>query len=180
MQEQGLELEVRWLPYELNEDTPEEGIPLSEYYGVTPDRVASMQTGLQRRAAELGLPFRAPEMLSNTRKAHRLAEYAREQGKLEPLHRALFHAHFVEGRNLADDEVLRELARAAQLDPAEALAALDDPRYGAAVEANLQRARDIGVTGVPTFLVDGRYKIVGAQPYAELRDILLRIAERGL
>ncbi len=179
MKESDLEFDVRWQPFELNEDTPEEGLPLSEYYDVPQERVLTMQAGLEARAAEFGLPFRAPRMLSSTRKAHILAEYARAQGRLDPLRRALFRAHFAEGLNLADDDVLHRLAQRAGLDPEEALAALGDPRYAAALEAALERSRDIGITGVPTFVVEGGHRIVGAHPFEAMRDQLRRIAAQG-
>lgn len=175
MEQPDLDLDVRRLPYELQEETPEEGVSLSEYYGVPQERVGSMQDGVRARAEELGMSFRTPEMLCNTRKAHILAEYAREKGTLDPLRRELFRANFVEGLNLADDHVLRHMAEQAGLDPQEAMAALYDPRYAAMVAAALQRARDIGITGVPTFIVDGKYRIVGAHPLEAMRDTLRRI-----
>lgn len=179
MQDPALDIALDWLPYELNDATPPEGIVLVDYYGVSQRKIALLQASIKRRAAEVGLPYNAPEVICSTRKAHLLGEYARAQGQLAPLHRALFRAHFVDGRNLADDEVLGKLAEGAGLDPRGALAALDDPRYEEAFDASLRRAEELGITGVPTFLVDGRYKIVGAQPYTELRDTLLRIAAGG-
>ncbi len=170
-------LDVTWLPFELHADTPNEGIPLSEYFGSSPERVASMQDGLRRRAEDLGLAFRTPEILSNTRRAHILSEYARDEGKLDGLHRVLFQMNFVEGRNLGDDDVLREAARTAGLDPDAAMAALGEPRYLERVESSFQRAREIGITGVPAFIVEGKYKIVGAHPLEALRDAFQRIAQ---
>lgn len=176
MEQPDLDLDVHWRPFELNDDTPEEGLPLAEYFGVPKEDVASRQEGVRSRAAELGMPFRSPDIICNTRKAHILSEYAREKGRLEPLHRALFQAYFAEGLNLADGEVLREMAQRAGLDPEEALAALGAPRYLAAVDAALQHARDLGITGVPTFIVEGKYKMVGALPFEALRDALRQIA----
>jgi predicted DsbA family dithiol-disulfide isomerase len=151
-------------------------MPLSEYFGASRERVATMQEGLRARAADLGLPFQSPEILSNTRKAHILSEYSRDLGKLEELHRELFRANFVEGLNLGDDAVLREMAARAGLDPDEAMAALEEPRYVERVEAAFGRSRQIGITGVPTFIVEGKYMIVGAHPFDALRDAFRRIA----
>lgn len=176
MQDPALDLDLDWLPYELNDDTPPEGIALAEYYGVSQRKIGLLQASIKRRAAEVGLPYNAPELICSTRKAHLLGEYARAHGQLAPLHRALFRAHFVDGRNLADDDVLGKLAEEVGLDPRAALAALDDPGCEEAFTARLRGAAELGITSVPTFLVDGRYSIVGAQPYTELRDTLLRIA----
>jgi predicted DsbA family dithiol-disulfide isomerase len=166
---------VTWRPFELHEDTPAEGIPVAEYFGRPREQVERMQEGLRNRAGELGLPFASPEILSNTRKAHILSEYARDEGKFEALHRELFRANFVEGRNLADDVVLREMAGRAGLDPEAAMASLERPDYRERVERSLERAREIGITGVPTFIVDDKYMVVGAHPYEALRDAFRRI-----
>jgi len=164
------------MPYELNDDVPAEGIPLPDYYELDPPRLARVQAAMQRRAAEAGLPYRAPEIVANTRKAHLLAEYAREQGRLGPVHKALFHAYFAEGWNLGDDDVLRRVAAAAGLEPDAALAAVRDPRYAQAHAANLERARGLGIAVVPTIVVAERHRIVGMKTYAELREALSQIA----
>ncbi len=136
-----------------------------------------MQQGLQERAESLGLRFQAPKVLSNTRKAHIMSEYARDEGKLDALRRATFRANFAEGRNLADDGVLRDLAAEAGLDPDTALAAISDPRYVQRVDAAAQRSRALGITGVPAFIIEDKYKIVGAHPLDVLRDAFRRIAD---
>ena len=136
-----------------------------------------MQEGLRRRAAELGLPFNAPEILANTRKAHILAEYARDRGRLDELHRELFRANFVAGRNLGDHAVLSETATRAGLDPEEAMAALERPEYLERVARTFRRSRQIGISGVPTFIVAGKYMIVGAHPFAALRDAFRQIVQ---
>ena len=169
-------MDVTWQPFELHEDTPEEGIAVAEYFGRPREQVERMQERLRTRAGELGLPFASPELLTNTRKAHILSEYARDEGQLEALHRELFRANFVEGLNLAYDEVLRQMAARAGLDPEVAMASLERPDYRERVERSLERAREIGITGVPTFIVDGKYMIVGAHPYEALRDALRDIA----
>jgi predicted DsbA family dithiol-disulfide isomerase len=136
-----------------------------------------MQSGLTVRAKELGLPFNPPEILSNTMKAHILSEYARDQGKFDALHRELFRANFAEGLNLSDDDVLQEAARKAGLDPEAAMEAIADPSYRERVEAAIERSRQLRITGVPTFIVEGKYKIVGAHPLETLRDAFRRIGE---
>ncbi|MFZ5815772.1 MAG: DsbA family oxidoreductase, partial [Bacillota bacterium] len=123
-------MEVTWLPFELHPETPEGSIPLTEYFRhFSPAQMEQMHAGLKARAEELGLPFNPPPILANTRKALALAEYARDQGRLEDLHLPLFQAFFVEGQNLADEAVLREAAARAGLDPDAALAAVKEGRY---------------------------------------------------
>ncbi len=136
-----------------------------------------MQSGLRARAEEFGLPFNPPEILSNTMKAHILSEYARDQEKFDTLHRRLFRANFVDGLNLSDDDVLQDAARTAGLDPEAAMEAITDPRYRERVEAAVERSRQLRITGVPAFIVEGKYKIVGAHPLETLRDAFRRIGE---
>lgn len=175
-QEPGLELEVTWQPFELHADTPEEGIPVAEYFELPEERVEKMHEDLRQRAAELGLPFKSPVHLSNTRKAHILSEFARREGRLDALHRELFKANFVEGRNLGDEDVLRDVAARAGLDPVESIRSLEQPEYAQSLEQALARSQQLEITGVPAFIVEGKYMIVGAHPYEALRDTLRQIA----
>lgn len=115
-------------------------------------------------------------MLSNSRRALALAEYARDHGQFAAVHRLLFEAYFVAGANLADTAVLRDVAQRGGLDPDAALAAVDGGEYDARIDTASAEAREIGITGVPTFIVADRYAIVGAQPYEWLRDALRQIA----
>ncbi|MFZ5815771.1 MAG: DsbA family oxidoreductase, partial [Bacillota bacterium] len=86
---------------------------------------------------------------------------------------------FVEGQNLADEAVLREAAARAGLDPDAALAAVKEGRYEQRLEEFAAQARAYGITGVPTFIINNRYKIVGAHPYERLRDLFRQIARQG-
>lgn len=167
---------MTWLPFELHPDTPPETIALTEYLShLSPGQLEQVHAGLRVRAAELGLPFDPPPFLANTRKALALAEYARDQGRLAALHLPLFQAYFVRGQNLYDDAVLREVAATAGLDPDAALAAIAEGRYAGRLEQYAAQARAYGITGVPTFIINNRYKIVGAHPYERLRDIFREI-----
>lgn len=178
--EPDLQLDVTWLPFELHPETPVASMPLSDYFShLTPDQVDQMHEGPKARAAELGLPFNQPPILANTRKALALAEYARDAGRLDALHMPLFQAFFVRGQNLADEGVLREVAATAGLDPDAALSAVNEGRYAERLNEYAEQARAYGVTGVPAFIVNNRYKIVGAHPYEKLRDAFRQIQQQG-
>ena len=118
-----------------------------------------------------------PSVMSNSNKILRLAEYARDNGTFEDLHLPAFEAYFADDRNLGDEVVLRELAEGAGLDPDDAIRVLDGGDYEDRIETAMRRAREYGITGTPTFVVEGRYGIVGAQPYEALRDGLLKMQE---
>lgn len=167
-----------WLPFELHPDTPPEGVPLHEYFGREPAQFEASYAGLKARAADLGLPMGGvPEVMSNSNKILRLAEHARDNGIFDRLHMPAFEAYFADGLSLGDESVLRNLASGAGLDPDEAMSALADGAYEDRLAASMQRARQYGITGTPTFVIEERYGIVGAQPYEALRDGLLRIGE---
>ncbi len=84
----------------------------------------------------------------------------------------MFHAYFVTGQNISDMETLAQIAESAGLSAADARAVMAERRFQAAVDADWQRSRDVGVTGVPTFVADGR-GVVGAQPYETLERLVL-------
>ncbi len=169
------------MPFQLNPATPPEGMSLAAYFGdrMPPGRLGLMQAELRARAEAMGLPIDPPAFICNTRRAHELAEYARDRDRLDALVMPLFQAYFVEGRNLHEEAVLGQAAEAAGLDAEAALAAVRAGQYAARVDEHLALAARYGIHGVPTFIVNNRYKIVGAQPYEALRDALKRIAREG-
>ena len=118
-----------------------------------------------------------PSVMANSNRILRLAEYARDNGVFERLHLPAFEAYFADDRNLGDEVVLRELAEEAGLDPDEAIRMLEGGDYEDRIERSMLRAREYGITGTPTFVVEDRYGIVGAQPYEALRDGLRKIQE---
>ena len=162
----------------MHPDTPPEGIPLHKYFGRDPSQFEESYASLKQRIEELGLPMGGvPSVMSNSNRILRLAEYARDNGVFDRLHLPAFEAYFADDRNLGDDVVLRELAEEAGLDPDEAMRVLDGGDYEDRIENAMRRAREYGISGTPAFVVEGRYGIVGAQPYEALRDGLLEIQE---
>lgn len=118
-----------------------------------------------------------PSVMPNSNRMLRLAEYARDNGVFDGLHLPAFEAYFADDRDLGDDFVLRELAEGAGLDPDEAMRVLDGGDYEDRIEGSMLRAREYGISGTPTFVIEGRYGIVGAQAYEALRDGLRKIQE---
>jgi len=127
-----------------------------------------MRAHLARFAAGFGIEgMHSPDRSPNTRAALALAEHARDRGRLHEARHALMEAFWRRGEDLEDREVLARCATAAGLDPAAALAAIDDPAVVARVDAMGRDAARAGVTGIPTFLIGGR-RVVGCQPYEVL------------
>jgi predicted DsbA family dithiol-disulfide isomerase len=137
-----------------------------------------LKSGLREFAASFGVEnLELSERLPNTRRALAIAEYAREQGKLEAFRDTAMHAHWREGKNLEDEPDLREIALRAGLEPEAALQAMGAERYLQRVDAIREEATRIGVTGIPT-LVIGRYGVIGCQPYEEITQAAERAGAR--
>jgi predicted DsbA family dithiol-disulfide isomerase len=100
---------------------------------------------------------------TNTRRAHGLLHLARSHGRQDAMVERLFAAHFVEGRHVGRVDDLVELAVQVGLEAATVRAALEDGSHDAAVQADIDQAHAYGITGVPFFVVDGRFGISGAQ-----------------
>ena len=179
-------IEIVYRPYQLDPTAPPgTAMPVAEAYARKfggPERAAAMIEHVTNVAAEAGLTFRLDQALrANTRDAHRLLWYANEHG--EPGTQAevkerLLAAYFVEGRNVGDPEVLADIAGAAGLDADDVSRFLASDDGIAELEASLSFARDAGITAVPTYVIDNRWSIPGAQDPAVFVQVLTRLAER--
>lgn len=139
------------------------------------DRKA-MHERMQRLMDAEGLPYGPREMTFNTRLAQELAKWGEQNAKPE-IHDALYRAYFVDRVNLAKPAELARIVARVGLDTEEAERVLADRPFKDAVDADWKRARDLGVTGVPTF-VAGRQAVVGAQPYEVLEQLVLAAGAR--
>ncbi len=131
-----------------------------------------MLARLRHVADELGLPFGDRKMTFNSRLAQELGKWAEDQGRGEAFHQAAFLAYFQHGENIARHAVLLKICAAAGLDPAAARTVLDRRAYREAVDRDWQRSRQLGITAVPTFVIDNQ-RLVGAQPTSALEALLL-------
>jgi predicted DsbA family dithiol-disulfide isomerase len=169
---------MRWRPFRLDPTLPPEGIDRGEYLaGKFGDRagIEAAHARIAEMGREVGLAFRfdlirrAPSSLD----AHRLIRWAEPEGLQTRTAMALFARYFEQGEDISDPAVLRAAAKEAGMD-AVAVARLlagDADRDEVAAEAREMQA--LGVTGVPTFLVGGRYAVSGAQP----PDLWMRLAD---
>ena len=166
-------VEVEWRPFYLYWDTPPEGRELSD--PIKWARAAGSEERLSQMAGANGLKFTSTRRIYNTRLAHEATEYAREHGKAGEFHRVVFRSVYAEGQDISLWDVLRSAAQEAGLDADNMQKEVSGGKYTAEVEAQVQRAYQIGVSGVPTYVINGRYAIVGAQPYEVFKNALTRI-----
>ena len=172
-------VEIRWHSFELDPSAPgaREGTyasRLAAKYGVPEEQARQMLDEMTARAAELGLTYDfSIAQHANTFDAHRVLHLAHERGVQDAVEERLFRAMFTEGRALGDAETLISLAAEAGLEADEVRAVLATDRYADAVRADEAQAVQLGVTGVPFFVIDRRYGVAGAQP----ADVLLRVLD---
>lgn len=117
-----------------------------------------------------GLPYGDRQRTFNSRLAQELGKYGDQRG-VPPIHDALYRAYFVHGQNLAEPEVLVKAAAEVGIPPEETSDVLARRTMRAAVDEDWARSRTLGITGVPTFIVDGQ-RLVGAQPYEVLKEFV--------
>lgn len=168
---QEYEIAVEWKGLEIHPEFPAAGLLRSAFGG---PRMRAVEENLQHLAAESGLSMGSPDPLANTHLALLAAEFARDAGRFEPFHRRLFEAYFQEGQNIGERPVLRAAAQEVGLDLARLEQALDSERYEERLEEVRREAGTLGISGIPTFVMEGMW-LVGAQP----QELLRRMAERA-
>jgi len=129
---------------------------------------------LRQSGAPFGISFGNVKLLSNARKAFEMSEYARDQGKYDPVHEQLFYAYFTRALDIGSDDVLLDIAESAGLDIPGLQQALQDGRYLPRLAQVHREAERLSITGAPTFIINGMYSIVGAQPLDVFRDTIKR------
>ncbi|WP_209560722.1 DsbA family protein [Frigoribacterium sp. PvP032] len=163
------EVEVEYHSFELSPDTPvdfegDEVDFLAKHKGMPADQVRGMLDHVTGIAAEVGLDYDFGSLHhTNTVKAHQLLHFAKARGlQLEMTERVLA-AYFVEGRHVGRTADLADLAAELGLDRDEVVASLESDEHLADVRADQQQAQSFGITGVPFFVLEGKYGISGAQ-----------------
>jgi predicted DsbA family dithiol-disulfide isomerase len=148
---------------------------LAERYGMTLEQAEATNAQMEQRAADDGLEYHlAGVRMGNTVDGHRLVHLAAAHGLADEVVDRFYRAHFTEQRSLFTHHSLVELAAEAGLDAGEARAVLASDTYEAEVEADGRRARELGATGVPFFVLDNRYGVAGAQSTEVFAGVLER------
>ena len=161
---------VTTLPYELHPDIPFEGVTIA------PRRYESMRPLFD----EAELPFVAPERIPNTHRVLATAEAVRRRwpDAFPALERALFAAHFADGRYLGDADVVDDIVSACGADASMVRAAVDGRELEPALREARQAAYDASVTGTPAWRFDNGFVLPGAQPRDTVDRIVGRLLER--
>ena len=164
---------MTWLPYELHPEAPVDGIPRETYFGGR--RFEQMQKHLETVAAEVGLTMRQRDVIINSRRALGAAEFAREHGMFDSMHRALLKAHWEGTARLENADDLVRVGTEVGLDATELRAAIDEDRYAAVIDENRAEAESLGINAIPARIFGRRYLVLGAQPYEAFKQVLDRL-----
>jgi predicted DsbA family dithiol-disulfide isomerase len=162
-------LEVRWRAFQLNPGMPAEGMERRQYLEAKfggPENAQRMYDQIAATGAEVGIDFdfERIQRTPNTIDAHRLIRMGAAVDQEDAVVEALFRAYFLDGRNIGEIGVLVEVADEAGLDRLEAAEYLTGEWERANVEAEDRAGRQAGITGVPTFIVNRKHAVPGAQP----------------
>jgi predicted DsbA family dithiol-disulfide isomerase len=166
---------VTWLPFELHPEAPLEGINRDVYFGR--GRFEQAVKHLESVAAEVGLRMVQRDLIINSRRALGAAEFAREHGKYDAMHRALFKAHWEGTGRLEDIDDLVRIGAGVGLDGLELKKAIEEDRYAAVIDDNRSQAEAAGINAIPAHIFGRRYLVLGAQPDAAFRQVIDRLRQ---
>lgn len=168
---------VEWHPFQLNPDMPKGGMDRRTYMEMKfgdKDGAIRVHAPLLEHAEKAGVTFNLDRITRtpNSLDAHRLIHWAGLEGRQTPVVSSLFRAYWAEGRDIGDAGVLADIAAENGLDRAVIARLLEGDSDRAEIAARDAHARARGVSGVPTFIIDNRYAVQGAQPTANWLGII--------
>lgn len=165
------EVEVQWKSYQLDPDITETAgtKTINEYLAerkrMPLAQIEQMQQRIKDMGNEVGISFNIENaVVANTFPAHKLIHFAAKSNKANEAEELLFHAYFIDGKNIANEQVLINIAEELGLDVDQAKYVLNSDSYDYEVKQDILEARNIGVSGVPFFVLNDKYTLSGAQP----------------
>ena len=176
----GIKVDVNWRPFFLDPNIPAEGMSRRAYlenkFGA--ERLKTLHDPILAAGKEDGVPYAFDKITRtpNTGDAHRLIRWSHDGGKQHDVAERLFMAYFNEGLDIGNRRVLLKIAGEAGMDEADVSARLEKGTDIDAVNAEVERAYRMGVTGVPCFIFAQKQGLMGAQPAEVLADAIGKLA----
>ena len=178
-----VDVHIRWRPFQLDPTIPPQGKDRREYmlakFG-SDERIREIHARIEPlgEAEGISFAFDAIRVAPNTLDAHRLIRWAGAAGEAvqNRLVRRLFQLNFEEGVNIGDHAVLVEAAREAGMDASVVASLLPTDADVEAVRTEIATASRMGISGVPCFLLEGKYAVMGAQDADTLADAIRQVA----
>lgn len=174
--------DISWLPFELNPNMPIEGQAFDEHiqqkYGLTKAQSLENRARIEQmgEAAGFKFNFEGERIMINTFDCHRLLAWAKTQNKQNDLSLAMFKAHFQKGLYLNQTDSLLDTVESAGLDRQKASEILNSDDYADEVKAQINELQALGVSSVPTFIINKKYGITGGQPKQAFVEQLKQIS----
>ncbi|SOD19934.1 DsbA family oxidoreductase [Pedobacter xixiisoli] len=171
-------IEINWKSYQLNPDYKnEDGESLYDYLsrskGISLEQAKQMTTQVSEMANNVGLDIDFENNIpANSFNAHRLIHFAASKGKEDDAEETLFKAHFTENKDIDNLEVLLDIALELGLDRSEVKAALESNAFEEEVRFDIYESQQLGVRGVPFFVMDRKYALSGAQPVEAFKQAI--------
>lgn len=181
----GESAEIVFKAYELDPNSPVESdvpmqVGLAEKYGMSIEEAKKMTDNVAVQAETVGLNYNFDKMTpANTFNAHRLAKLAQQEGVDKTVSEQLLQAYFIDGEKIGKDDVLLRIAEEAGISRDRAKEVLDSDEFADDVKMDIAEAQQIGVKGVPFFVINRKYAISGAQPAEAFADALRKAAEEA-
>lgn len=180
------EVEIHWRAFELDPRAPRTTeVPLTEMlakkYGMTEERARQTQAQITSTGALDGIQFRFEiAKTGNTFDAHKLIQWAQAQGAGTAVKERFMRAYFTDGQAIGDIEVLLNIIADLGLDPVAAKDALQDEHWATQVRNDQLMARQLGISGVPFFVFEGKYGVSGAQPADVLKQVIQKVRQESV
>ena len=165
-------MSIKWVQFPLHPETPQEGLSLEELFAGRNLDIPAIQGNLRELMRLERLPYGNRTHTYNSRLAQELSKWGERFSESSMLNQKIFEAYFVDGQNMADQDLLAKLAGETGLSTQEATKVLEKRVFKEAVDIDWMRSGQIGISGVPTFVI-GKYGISGAQPYEMLERFVV-------
>ncbi|MBU5592760.1 DsbA family protein [Clostridium sp. MSJ-4] len=173
LKEDGIEIEIEWLPFELHPETPLSGAELNSRFPQT--QIDMMFKMLKERGKEFNIRFGEVDILPNSYRALEGGQYAKLKGKYDEYSKAMFKAYFQNNENIGKKEIINEIASNIGLNINEMNKEIDSGKFKDAIDKTKSLANKYAINSVPTFIINDTYKIVGARDYEYIKEFLLNI-----
>ncbi|MGC1503669.1 MAG: DsbA family oxidoreductase [Sulfitobacter sp.] len=172
---------IEWHPFQLNPDMPPQGMDRRTYlegkFGGKDAAVRAYAPVVEHaEKAGLKINFEAMQRTPNTLNAHRLIHWAGIEGRQTAAVAALFHAYFVDARDIGDAEVLADIADSIDMDAAVVTRLLQTDEDIQLIRDRDAHSRKMGISSVPTFIVGGQHAVPGAQPPELWKKVMAELA----
>lgn len=174
-QEENIDFSLEWIPYEMDPSVPKEGKDIREkfpqaYY----EKILQYQNQIGK---EYGIKFNTQTKQFNTHRALLAGEYAKSVNKYDEFSNEMFKAYFYDLKNIGDKEVINKIGEKLGLNIEEMNRAIDSNRFGENMVKAKKLMEEFQVDGVPTFIINGKHKIVGIRPYDQMKNSFLSFIE---